>query len=131
MRANDSGNLVIVAMSGGVDSSMAALLLKEQGYKVVGVTLKLWEYDEVGGDDKRESVCCSLEMINDARNVCQQIGAAHYVLDFREEFKRNVIENFVSEYKQGRTPYPCIICNRKVKWQALWEKVSNLGAKYY
>jgi tRNA-specific 2-thiouridylase len=130
MRANDSENLVIVAMSGGVDSSMSALLLKEQGYKVVGVTLKLWEYDEVGGNDKRESVCCSLEMINDARSVCQQIGAAHYVLDFKEEFKQNVIENFVSEYKQGRTPYPCIICNRKVKWQALWEKVSCLGAKY-
>ena len=130
MRANDSGNLAIVAMSGGVDSSIAALLLKEQGYNVVGVTLKLWDYDEVGGNHKRESVCCSLEMINDARSVCQQIGAAHYVLDFREEFKRNVIENFVSEYKQGRTPYPCVICNRKVKWQALWEKVSNLGAKY-
>jgi len=130
MQNGNSRPLIIVAMSGGVDSSLAALFLKEQGYNVVGVTLKLWDYDEVGGNVHRESVCCSLEMINNARAVCQQIGAAHYVLDFKEEFKRQIIQNFVDEYKRGRTPYPCIICNRQVKWKALWEKVSSLGATY-
>ena len=122
--------LVFVAMSGGVDSSVAACLLKEQGYEVVGVTLKLWEYDEVGGNIFRESICCSIETINDARNVCNQIGAKHWVFDFKEEFKKNVISNFVEEYKSGRTPFPCIICNRKVKWEILGEKVFPLGAEF-
>src|SRR4030065_2807601 len=130
MQNGNSRPLVIVAMSGGVDSSLAAMLLREQGYNVVGVTLKLWDYDEVGGNVHRESVCCSLDMINNARAVCQQIGAAHYVLDFKEEFKQQVIANFVDEYKKGRTPYPCIICNRQGKGKALWEEVSGLRVKY-
>ena len=122
--------LVFVAMSGGVDSSVAACLLQEQGYEVVGITLKLWEYDEVGGNIFRESICCSVETINDARNVCDRIGAKHWVFDFKEEFKHNVISNFVDEYKSGRTPFPCIICNRKVKWEILGEKVFPLGAEF-
>ncbi|MDH4223720.1 MAG: tRNA 2-thiouridine(34) synthase MnmA, partial [candidate division Zixibacteria bacterium] len=121
---------VVVAMSGGVDSSLAAFLLKEKGYKVIGITLKLWDYSEVGGDRYRDGRCCSLESINDARNVCQQIGALHYVLDFTAEFKEKVIFNFVDEYEQGRTPNPCILCNTEIKWKHLWNRAKGLGAEY-
>ena len=96
---------VVVAMSGGVDSSLAAFLLSEsgeKGFEVIGITLKLWDYSEVGGDLYKDGRCCSLEAMNDARNVCQKIGAPHYVLDFREEFKDEVISNFINEYKKGR-----------------------------
>ncbi|MCI0532126.1 MAG: tRNA 2-thiouridine(34) synthase MnmA [candidate division Zixibacteria bacterium] len=129
MKESNPGDLVFVAMSGGVDSSLAALLLKEQGYNVVGATLKLWEHD-VDSQAATESVCCTLESINDARTVCYQIGAAHYVFDFRREFENHVISNFTSEYQNGRTPYPCAICNRQIKWKALWQKISGLGGKF-
>lgn len=117
-------------MSGGVDSSLAAFLLKEKGYEVIGITLKLWDYSEVGGDLYKDGRCCSLDSMNDARNTCQKIGAPHYVLDFREEFKEEVISNFISEYKKGRTPNPCIVCNTEIKWKLLWNKAKELGADY-
>ena len=122
-----------MAMSGGVDSSLAAFLLSEsgeKGFEVIGITLKLWDYSEVGGDLYKDGRCCSLEAMNDARNVCQKIGAPHYVLDFREEFKDEVISNFINEYKKGRTPNPCIVCNTEIKWKILWNKAKKLGAEY-
>jgi len=91
---------VVVAMSGGVDSSLAAFLLKEKGYDVIGITMKLWDFREVGGDLHKDGRCCSLEAMNDARNVCQKLNIPHYVLDFKEEFKEKVISNFVEEFSQ-------------------------------
>lgn len=121
-------NRVVVAMSGGVDSSVAAALLIEQGYDVVGVTIKTYNYDDVGGNALNESSCCSLEGINDARLVASQLGFPHYVLDFTEPFQKEVIDNFKSEYLAGRTPNPCVICNRKIKWEELIRKALLLGA---
>ncbi len=114
-------------MSGGVDSSVAALLLKGQGYEVVGATMKLFDFDEVGGDRKRDGRCCNIESINDARNVCQAIGAPHYVFDFTRQFRSTVIENFVSEYRLGRTPNPCVVCNTEIKWELFLNRGRELG----
>jgi tRNA-specific 2-thiouridylase len=121
---------VVVAMSGGVDSSVTAALLKEQGYTVIGVTMKTYDFDDVGGNVANETSCCGLGAMNDARAVAAQIGIPHYVVDFREAFGRRVIGNFVDEYLQGRTPNPCIICNREIKWGELLRKAEALGGQF-
>ncbi len=121
---------IVVAMSGGVDSSVAAALLVEQGYEVIGITIKTYNYEDVGGNIGNESSCCSLDGINDARMVAAKLGFPHYVLDFSEQFKKEVIDNFISEYLSGRTPNPCVVCNRKIKWEELIRKSVSLGADY-
>ncbi len=119
---------VVVAMSGGVDSSVAAALLHERGYQVIGVTMDLWDYERVGGNINRESGCCSLDTMDDARSVCKKLGVSHYVVNFREEFKAAVTDNFISEYVEGRTPNPCVRCNTYIKWGTLLQKAEELGA---
>lgn len=121
---------VVVAMSGGVDSSVAAGILAQQGYDLIGITIKTYKYEDVGGNIGNESSCCSLDGINDARAVAMKLGFPHYVLDFSEKFGAEVIDNFVDEYLAGRTPNPCVICNRKIKWEELIRKSDALGADY-
>ncbi|MCH5253065.1 MAG: tRNA 2-thiouridine(34) synthase MnmA [Lachnospiraceae bacterium] len=120
---------VVVGMSGGVDSSVAAFLLKEQGYRVIGVTMQIWqkESEEVL---EAEGGCCGLSAVEDARRVAAQLDIPYYVMNFREEFQKHVIDYFVKEYRQGRTPNPCIACNRYVKWESLLNKSLALGADY-
>lgn len=121
---------VVIGMSGGVDSSVAAALLVEQGYEVIGITIKTYNYEDVGGNVTNEKSCCSLDGINDARAVCANLGIPHYVLDFSAPFRENVIDMFVDEYLAGNTPNPCVICNRKIKWEELIRKGRGLGAEY-
>lgn len=118
---------VVVAMSGGVDSSVAASLLKEEGYNLIGITMKTWGFDDI---PEKDSGCCSLETIYSARNVATQLGFKHYTLDFTDKFNEVVIENFISEYMKGFTPNPCVLCNKAIKWGALLEKAESLGASY-
>ena len=125
-----AGEMVVVAMSGGVDSSLAAALLHEQGYRVLGVTMKLWDYDAVGGDLERDGLCCTIESIDDARAVCGRLGVPHYTVDLRRAFARSVIEDFVNEYDAGRTPNPCVRCNARIKWKVLFARARALGAEY-
>jgi tRNA-uridine 2-sulfurtransferase len=121
---------IVVAMSGGVDSSVAAAMLATEGHEVIGITIKTYAYEDVGGNAGNESSCCSLDGINDARAVAEQFGFPHYVLDFSGPFGKEVIDDFVSEYMNGRTPNPCVICNRKIKWEELLRKAEALGAEY-
>ncbi len=118
---------ILAAMSGGVDSSVAALMLKKDGWDVVGVSMDL--YDSPKLDRDREGNCCSLDDLYDARRVCDLIGIPYYVLNLREEFRRDVIDPFVSEYRAGRTPNPCILCNEHLKFRALLRKADELGAE--
>ncbi|MDA0194895.1 MAG: tRNA 2-thiouridine(34) synthase MnmA [Bacteroidetes bacterium] len=120
---------VLVAMSGGIDSSLAAVLLHEQGYEVVGMTMKTWDYANSGGS-KKETGCCSLESINDARDISVNLGFPHYILDIREEFGDYVIDHFTSEYLAGRTPNPCVLCNTHIKWDALLRRADKLGCDF-
>ncbi len=130
MNNSNKNKTVVVAMSGGVDSSVAAAILLEQGYNVIGVTMKMYNFDEVGGNVNRESSCCGLDAFNDARMVAVKLGIPHYILDLSEQFGKEVIDNFVDEYMHGRTPNPCVICNTKIKWGELLNKADALGADY-
>ncbi len=120
---------VVVAMSGGVDSSVAAALLIQEGYEVIGVTMRIWPEasEEI---ERREGGCCSVSAVWDARRVCDRLGIPYYVLNFKDVFSREVIERFCQEYARGRTPNPCIACNRYVKFEALMQKARELGASY-
>lgn len=118
---------VVVAMSGGVDSSVAALLLKQQGYKLIGITMKTWGFDDF---PTKDSGCCSLEAIYNARNVATNLDIPHYTFDFTEKFNETVIENFISEYMNGQTPNPCVLCNKTIKWGVLLDRAKELGADY-
>ena len=120
---------VVVGMSGGVDSSVAAYLLQEQGYEVIGVTMQIWQ-DEARQVQEENGGCCGLSAVEDARRVAGQLDIPHYVMNFRKEFKSRVIDYFVEEYLAGRTPNPCIACNRYVKWESMLRRSLEIGADY-
>lgn len=120
---------VLVAMSGGVDSSVAAAMLHEEGYEVVGITMKTWDYASSGVRGKQVG-CCTLESMNDARSVAMRFGFTHFIVDIREEFGDWVIERFTSEYMAGRTPNPCVLCNTHIKWAALLRRADDLGCEW-
>lgn len=118
-----------MAMSGGIDSSVSAMLLHEEGYEVVGMTMKTWDYAS-SGSSKKETGCCSLDSINDARSIAVEKGFPHYIIDIREEFGNHVINDFVSEYLAGRTPNPCVRCNTHIKWEALLKRADMLECDF-
>ncbi len=120
---------VLMAMSGGIDSTMASLILHEKGYEVIGLTMKTWDYESSGGN-KKETGCCSLDSINDARQLAVDCGFPHTILDIRDEFGDFIIDNFVDEYVAGRTPNPCVLCNTHIKWEALLKRADMLKCKF-
>ena len=120
---------VVVGMSGGVDSSVAAYLLKEQGYDVIGVTMQIWE-DEEQQRTEENGGCCGLSAVDDARRVADRLEIPYYVMNFKQEFQKKVVDYFVEEYLAGRTPNPCIACNRYVKWESLLKRSMEIGADY-
>lgn len=117
---------VCIGMSGGVDSSVAAYLLKKQGYNVIGVTMQIWQ-DEDHAEISENGGCCGLSAVDDARRVANKLDIPYYVMNFKQEFKKHVIDYFIDEYKNGRTPNPCIACNRYVKWEALLHRCMGIG----
>lgn len=116
-------------MSGGIDSTVTALMLHNEGYEVVGITMKTWDYAASGGG-KKETGCCNLDSFNDARMAAVHHGFPHYILDIREEFGSFVVDNFVDEYLAGRTPNPCVLCNTHIKWRALLKRANALNCDY-
>ena len=120
---------VVIGMSGGVDSSVAAAVLKEQGYEVIGVTMRLWDGENIN-DNIAESTCCGASAVEDARRVAYKLGIEHHVLDFRKEFSEHVVDYFVDEYVNGKTPNPCIACNKFLKFDAMAKKADILEAEY-
>lgn len=120
---------VVIGMSGGVDSSVAAYLLKKAGYDVIGVTMQIWQENETEVDEA-EGGCCGLSAVDDARRVAANLGIPYYVMNFRGEFQKEVIDYFIDEYTNGRTPNPCIACNRYVKWESLLKRSMDIGADY-
>ena len=124
----NSKKRVVVAMSGGVDSSVAAYLLKEQGFDVIGISLKTWDASEE--QVARGKTCCSFKDIEDARNVCERLRVPFYAFNYKKVFKEKVIDNFVGEYLKGRTPNPCILCNNHIKFDQLLNEAEKLGADF-
>jgi tRNA-specific 2-thiouridylase len=120
---------VLVAMSGGIDSSVTAMMLHNEGYEVIGITMKTWDYAGSGGS-KKETGCCSLDSINDARILAVNHGFPHFILDIRAEFGDYIIDNFVEEYLAGRTPNPCVLCNTHIKWDALLKRADQLECQF-
>jgi tRNA-specific 2-thiouridylase len=124
---NQKKQRVLLGMSGGVDSSVAGYLLREQGYEVIGVTMKVWPQDCIS---RAEDKCCGPQAVADARGVAHALGIPHYVVDEADQFERVVIDYFASEYQAGRTPNPCVMCNEKLKFGNLWSKAKALGCDY-
>ncbi|MFH1321176.1 MAG: tRNA 2-thiouridine(34) synthase MnmA [Bacteroidota bacterium] len=120
---------ILVAMSGGIDSSIAAMMLHREGYEVIGMTMKTWDYSSSGGA-KKETGCCSLDSINDARTLAVKYGFPHYIINISEEFESFIIDNFVDEYMSGRTPNPCVLCNTHIKWDALLKRADQLDCEF-